>query len=108
VVTTTPLALWVLPVAPLANSSSGTVTVTIVGTGASTTIDGNGSFTLDNVPAGQRAAALSRAGRGRHAHHLRHRGDDQISIAVTLNGNSARLDKSEKTSGGNGTATATW
>ena len=100
VATTTPLALWVLPVAPLANSSSGTVTVTIVGTGASTTIDGNGSFTLDNVPPG--SVQLHFQGRGADA-TLTISGieaDDQISIAVTLNGNSARLDKSEKSSGG--------
>jgi len=100
--TTTPLALWVLPVAvPMAGSTSGTVTVTLVGTGASTTIDGNGSFTLANVPPG--SVVLRFQGRGADA-TLTISGieaDDQISIAVTLNGSSARLDKSEKTGGGN-------
>jgi len=101
--TTAPLALWVLPVAvPMASSVAGTVTVTIVGTGASTTIDGTGNFTLDNVPPG--SVQLHFQGRGTDA-MLTISGieaDDHISIAVTLNGNNARLDQREKTKGGNG------
>jgi len=97
--TTIPLALLVVP---MATSSAGSVTVTIVGTGASTTIDGNGSFTLDNVPPG--SVQLRFQGRGSDA-MLTISGieaDDHIAIAVTLNGNNARLDAREKTSGGNG------
>jgi len=97
-----PLALWVLPVAsPMASSSSSTVTVTLVGTGASTTISGDGTFTLDNVPAG--SVELRFQGRGADA-TLTISGieaNDHISIAVTLNGSSARLDKSEKSGDGN-------
>jgi uncharacterized protein DUF5666 len=102
VATTTPLALLVLPVVPMAGSAASTVTVTVVGTGASTTIDGSGSFTLDNVPPG--SVQLRFQGRGADA-TLTISGieaNDHISIAVTLNGNNARLDKREKTGGSNG------
>jgi hypothetical protein len=101
-----PLALAVLPMAVAvpraggAAADAGSVTVTIVGTGVSTTLDGSGSFTLDNVPPG--TVTLNFKGRGADA-MLTISGieaDDRISIAVTLNGSSARLDKSEKTGGG--------
>lgn len=102
-----PLALAVLPMAvavPMAGGAAaapGSVTVTIVGTGMSTTLDGNGSFTLDNVPPG--SVTLHFQGRGADA-MLTISGieaDDHISIAVTLNGSSARLDKRDKENRGN-------
>ena len=101
-----PLALAVFPAAlavPMAGgaAAAGSVTVTIVGTGVSTTLDGNGSFTLDNVPPG--SVTLRFQGRGSDA-MLTISGieaDDHISIAVTLNGNSARLDKRDKENRGN-------
>jgi hypothetical protein len=95
-----PLAMVVA--APLANNSAGTVTVTLVGTGASTTIDGSGSFTLTDVPPG--TVQLRFQGRGTDA-LLTISGieeDDNLQIAVTLNGNSARLDSRHKTSKGRG------
>jgi hypothetical protein len=103
----TPLALVVLPMAvavPMAGGAAAgnSVTVTIVGTGASTTLDGNGSFTLDNVPPG--SVTLRFQGRGSDA-LLTISGieaDDHISIAVTLNGSSARLDKKDTENRGNG------
>ena len=85
-----PLAMVVA--APLANNNAGTVTVTLLGTGASTTIDGSGSFTLTDVPPG--TVQLRFQGRGSDA-LLTISGieeDDNLQIAVTLNGNSARLD----------------
>ena len=102
----TPLALLVLPMAvsvPMAGgaAAAGSVTVTIVGTGVSTTLDGNGSFTLDNVPPG--SVMLRFQGRGADA-TLTIAGieaDDHISIAVTLNGSSARLDKRDTENRGN-------
>ena len=101
-----PLALVVLPMAvavPMAGGAAAgnSVTVTIVGTGASTTLDGNGSFTLDNVPPG--SVMLRFQGRGADA-TLTIAGieaDDHISIAVTLNGSSARLDKRDNENRGN-------
>ena len=102
-----PLALAVLPIAvamPKAGgaAASNTVTVTVVGTGAATTLDGNGSFTLGNVPPG--SVTLRFQGRGADA-LLTISGieaDDHISIAVTLNGNNARLDKKDTDNRGNG------
>ena len=102
-----PLALAVLPIAvamPMAGgaAASNTVTVTVVGTGTSTTLDGNGSFTLDNVPPG--SVTLRFQGRGSDA-LLTISGieaDDHISIAVTLNGNNARLDKKDTDNRGKG------
>ena len=103
----TPLALVVLPMAvavPMAGNGAAagnSVTVTIVGTGVSTTLDGNGSFTLDNVPPG--SVTLRFQGRGSDA-LLTISGieaDDHISIAVTLTGNSARLDKRDNENRGN-------
>ena len=99
-----PLALSVLPLAlavPMAGGSAGSVTVTVVGTGASTTLDGSGSFTLDNVPPG--SVQLHFQGRGADA-TLTISGieaSDHISIAVTLNGNNARLDRRENRGRGN-------
>jgi hypothetical protein len=101
-----PLALAVLPMAvavPMAGgaAAAGSVTVTIVGTGVSTALDGNGSFTLDNVPPG--SVTLRFQGRGSDA-LLTIGGieaDDHISIAVTLNGNNARLDKRDNDNRGN-------
>jgi hypothetical protein len=98
-----PLALSVLPLAvavPMAGSASSTVTVTVVGTGASTTIDGSGSFTLNNVPPG--SVQLRFQGRGADA-MLTISGieaSDHISIAVTLSGSNARLDRRENSGRG--------
>jgi len=102
--TRTPLALSVLPMAvavPMAGSASNTVTVTVVGTGMSTTIDGSGSFTLENVPPG--SVQLHFQGRGADA-MLTISGieaSDHISITVTLNGSNARLDRRENSGRGN-------
>jgi hypothetical protein len=99
VTTNFPLALAVWA-GPLSNGAPGSLTVTIVGTGVSTTIDGSGSFTLTDVPAG--TVQLRFQGRGSDA-MLTISGieaDDNLRIEVTLNGNSARLD-SRQNSGSN-------
>ena len=97
------VAVWAgAGVVPRASTTSSTVTVTIVGTDVSTTVDGGGNFTLTGVPPG--TVQLRFQGQGADA-TLTISGveaDDRLQITVTLNGNSARLDGREKTSGGNG------
>ena len=93
------VAVWA-GVAPLASTTSSTVTVSIVGSDVSTTIDGGGTFTLTGVPPG--TVQLRFQGRGADA-MLTITGvgaDDHLQIVVTLNGSSARLDGRENTSGG--------
>ena len=97
------VAVWAgAGVVPRASTTSSTVTVTIVGSDVSTTVDGGGNFTLTNVPPG--TVQLRFQGRGADA-MLTISGveaDDRLQITVTLNGSSARLDAQEKTSRGNG------
>ena len=68
------------------------VTVSVVGTGISTSADNGGKFTLTNVPAG--TVQLNFTGPGSNATvTLTGVGpDDKVQIAVTVNGNSAHVD----------------
>jgi hypothetical protein len=82
------VAMWAVP---LANSSSTTLTVSIVGSNVSAAVDGSGSFTLTDVPPG--TVQLRFQGRGADA-TLTISGieaDDHLQIAITLNGHDARL-----------------
>ena len=76
------------------------VTVTVVGTNISTTIDGAGRFTLNNVPAG--TVQLRFAGGGADATvTLSGIGaSDRIDITVTVNGDRARIDSEHRGRGG--------
>ena len=101
VTTNFPLALAVWA-GTLANGAPGSVTVSIVGTGVSTTLDGSGSFTLTDVPPG--TVRIRFQGRGADA-VLTISGieaDDNLRIEVTLNGNNARLDSQTNTARGRG------
>ena len=74
------------------------VTVTIVGTGISTTADNQGQFTLNNVPSG--TLQLNFTGPGSNATvTLTGIGpNDKVQITVTVNGNSAHVDSEHHSS----------
>jgi len=73
-------------------ATSSSVTVTVAGTNISTTTDGQGQFTLNNVPEG--TVTLNFTGSGSTATiTLSGIGpDDKVQITVTLNGSTARVD----------------
>jgi hypothetical protein len=77
----------------------GAVTVSIVGTGISTTADNQGVFTLNNVPTG--TLQLNFTGPGANAMvTLAGVGPgDRVQIAVTVNGNSAHVDSEHHNNG---------
>ena len=75
------------------------VTVSVAGTGISTTPDNQGQFTLNNVPAG--TVTLNFTGPGSNAAvTLTGVGaNDRVQITVTVNGNSAHLDSEHHNNG---------
>ena len=76
-------------------STTGGLTVTIVGTNNSAPVDATGSFTLTNVPEG--TVSLEFKGPGVTAIvTITVNAQDQIQIAVTLNGNSARVESQHR------------
>jgi Domain of unknown function (DUF5666)/Carboxypeptidase regulatory-like domain len=85
--------------APLATSS---VKVTISGTNISTNVDGNGQFTLTGVPPGDVTMQFSGPGVSASITLKGVTADQQITIDVTLNGTSARLDSDTRRDNGGG------
>jgi Domain of unknown function (DUF5666) len=75
------------------------VTVSVAGTGISTTPDNQGQFTLNNVPAG--TVTLNFTGPGSNATvTLSGVGaNDRVQITVTVNGNSAHIDSEHHNNG---------
>jgi hypothetical protein len=73
-------------------AATSSVTVSIAGTNVSTTTDGQGQFTLNNVPEG--TVTLNFTGSGSNATiTLSGIGpDDKVQITVTLNGSTAHVD----------------
>jgi hypothetical protein len=75
------------------------VTVSVAGTGISTTADNQGQFTLNNVPSG--TVTLNFTGPGSNAAvTLSGVGaNDRVQITVTVNGNSAHVDSEHHNNG---------
>jgi hypothetical protein len=73
-------------------SASTTLTVTVNGTNITSNVDGNGNFQLTGVPPGDVTLMFSGAGANASITLNNVPANAQISITVTLNGNSAKLD----------------
>lgn len=84
-------------------TDSRALTVSIVGTSISTTINGSGQFTLSGVPPGTVQLKFSGSGIDATVMLAGVTATDQIEITVSLNGANARLD-SERRGRGNGEA----
>ncbi len=83
--------------APLTTNSFSTmetrgVTITVVGTGISTTADNAGQFTLNNVPAGTVQLSFSGAGWNATVTISGVGPNDHVQVTVTVNGSSAKVD----------------
>ena len=81
--------------------SKTSVTVSIVGTNISTTVDGQGQFTLNDVPTGTVTLNFSAPGQNASITLTGIGPDDKVQITVTLNGNNARVDSEHHSSPNN-------
>jgi hypothetical protein len=75
-----------------AANASTTLTVTVNGTNITSNVDGNGNFQLTGVPPGTVTLMFSGAGANASITLNNVPANAQISITVTLNGNSAKLE----------------
>jgi Domain of unknown function (DUF5666) len=73
-------------------NASTTLTVTVNGTNITSNVDGNGNFQLTGVPPGNVTLMFSGAGANASITLNNVPANAQISITVTLNGNSAKLE----------------
>jgi len=80
--------------------ATSSVTVSIAGTNISTTTDGQGQFTLNNVPEGTVTLTFTAPGASATITLSGIGPDDKVQIAVTLNGNNARVDSEHHSSPG--------
>lgn len=74
------------------DNASTTLTVTANGTNITSNVDGNGNFQLTGVPPGNVTLMFSGAGANASITLNNVPANAQISITVTLNGNSAKLE----------------
>ena len=81
--------------------ATSSVTVSIVGTNISTTTDGQGQFTLNNVPTGTVTLSFTAPGSSATITLTGIGPEDKVQITVTLNGNNARVDSEHHSSPGN-------
>ena len=78
-----------------------TLTVRVMGTDISTTLDGQGRFTLTGVPGGTIQLQFSGPGTNATVTIAGISESDQIDITVRIDGNNARLDSERRRSNGN-------
>jgi hypothetical protein len=78
------------------------ITVSIVGTNISTTVDGQGDFTLTNVPTGTVTLNFTSPGASATITLSGIGPDDKVQISVTLNGNTAQVDSEHHSKPDNG------
>ena len=77
-------------------ASPTTVTVTIVGTDITSSVDGSGNFELTGVPPGDVQLKFSGAGASALITLSGVAAGDRIHIVVTLSGNNAKVDRDER------------
>lgn len=73
-------------------AAAATLTVSVVGTNITTTVDGNGQFTLTNVPAGTVRIQFTGPGTNATITLSGLNSGEHIDITVTLRGNNASVD----------------
>jgi len=76
--------------------ASTTVTVTIVGTDITTTVDGKGDFQLTGVPPGDVTLKFTNAGASALITLSGVAAGDRIHIVVTLNGKTAKIEDEDR------------
>jgi hypothetical protein len=77
------------------------ITVSIAGTNISTTVDGQGDFTLTNVPTGTVTLNFTSPGASATITLSGIGPDDKVQISVTLNGSTAQVDSEHHSKPGN-------
>jgi len=85
----------------LLDSRGSGVTITVAGTGISTTANNQGQFTLDNVPPGTVTLSFTGPNSNATVTLTGVSAGDKVTITVTVNGSNAHVD-SEQHSHGNG------
>ena len=78
------------------------ITVSIAGTNISTTVDGQGDFTLTNVPTGTVTLNFTSPGASATITLSGIGPDDKVQISVTLNGTTAQVDSEHHSAPDNG------
>jgi Domain of unknown function (DUF5666) len=76
-------------------ASKATLTVSVVGTSVTSTVDGAAHFTLLNVPSGDLTLAITGSGIDARVPIAGVHANDQIVVTVTVNGTTAELDEAE-------------
>ena len=87
-------------IADLSHPAASSVTVTVEGTGITTTVNGNGEFTLTNVPAGTVRIQFTGPGTNATVTLTGVNNGDHLDITVSLNGKDAKVESQDMESEG--------